>query len=140
VGLTSGDWLFQPEFCMLPTVMSHLGYLMMSLGSPMVGNLMKFWVTSDDLISCCSARSDQAWIQAITHKVNQQYCRIKPHTLGSPKRYQLTKLTCQCCKSFQRLGLQLCCCCHHCRQPVDCDFCTYNHFPSLLCCLLIPLH
>jgi len=59
---------------MLLMLTSHLGYLVMMLPVlPMAGNLKKFQVTNDVISGYPSARSGQAWIEAIMHKVNWQY-------------------------------------------------------------------
>jgi len=60
---------------------------------PMAGNLRRFWVTNDIIFGYHSARSGEAWKQAITSKFDWQYWGIKPHTSGVLKQYQPTKLT-----------------------------------------------
>jgi len=91
-----GDWLVHHEI-VLPTLMSHLGYfVMMSSGPLMAGNLIRFQVTDDVTSGYLSSRSGQAW--GTGHNGQISTCNIEELnliTLGVPKQYQPTKITCQ---------------------------------------------
>jgi len=93
--LMPGDWLFQPEiqhyqcWCHIwATWWHHQGHWC-GESYKILGYL--WWHHS---IPFCQVRSGLN--QVITHKVDWQYWRIEPHTLGSSTRYQPIKLrTCQ---------------------------------------------